>query len=160
MNRMIAVAVALLATQVGGCGFPPKAPDPASKATVKPAVEPAANVWERSRQCAEQTEKVIKRVEAERSADVGLVGWQNHYSPKYERCFVHLSYVNRKAKELGLPVTFDELDDAFENKLLAVATGVIRAKNAEWYCSITDGVTDSNGDCAAARAYIDERMKK
>lgn len=132
--------------------------------TGKPAVEHAGNVWDRSRQCTAQAEKVAKPLETLHTPDVIFMGWENHYSPKYERCFVHVSYQNPKAladPHLGLPVFYDELSDAFENRMLATApTITVGVPNTSIICSITDGATQVSFDCAAARAYIDERMNR
>ena len=166
MRRTYAPVCVLLATLLTGCQIPPKEQDTTAKsAATQPSTEkpPPINLWERSRQCAEQAGRVITRKEAELRAnrDVRLNKWENHYNTERERCYVRVSYlVVRPVPNSGLPSTFDELIDAFENR--TIAEGVERGEAAvpTFFCSIKDGITDSAGDCAAARAYIDERMNK
>lgn len=159
MKRMTAAVAALLATLVSGCQFPPKAPDPASKTmTTKPSAEPAANVWERSRQCAEQAEKVVKREQARLGPDSSVYDSENHYSAKFERCYVRITYLFRHPnRAAGIPLFRDELSDAFENRILAsFAEGVSNTDSS--FCRVKDGSDDQT--CRAARAFIDERMNK
>jgi hypothetical protein len=56
------------------------------------------------------------------------MGWTNHYSPKYDRCYVLVSYLHKggKAKPPGEPITYNELWDAFERKLLSTCAGADR----------------------------------
>jgi hypothetical protein len=164
MKRTPEICVGLLLVVGGvGCQFSPNGPSAAKSEPPKPAMERPASteLWERSRQCSEQAEKVVKRVEAVRGPHIAVVAsWENHYSVKFQRCYVHITYQNRKAaKSLGIPLFYDELGDAFENRVLATGSSMMIATGrSAAFCSINDGTPNVPGDCDAARAYIDERI--
>jgi len=74
------------------------------------------NDWKRMKECAEQADRFIKQPDPLRNQ---LGGWENHYSPKYNRCYVAITYLNAEAKKNPkLPLTFDVLYDAFEGRML------------------------------------------
>jgi hypothetical protein len=162
MTRISALAGLLLIVMFGGCQVPPKE----QTGGAIPAAPNPANTerWDRGRQCAEQAEKVVKRVEAvgREAKDQELSRWTNHYSVKFERCYVQVILSVQPSQKMVTPESAEALLDAFENRVVAArptkeATSPdVRAR----YCLIDDGTTNSKGDCAAARAYIDERMNK
>jgi hypothetical protein len=155
MKRTTALVAALLAALASGCQVPPKAPDPATQTTT---AKPAVDVWERSRQCAEQAEKVVKREQARLGPEESVLVWENHYSTKFERCYVRVTYLFRgPVVKAGIgPSQLDTLSDAFENRIVAeFAQGV---KEDSSFCRIKDGSDDQS--CRAAKAYIEERMTK
>ena len=85
------------------------------------------------------------------------MGWQNHYSPKYGRCYVQVSYINRRAKtDRELPLFYDELMDAFEARLLAVCTDASNA-GAFMFCRV-EGDENRRSDCRACRQFIRDHM--
>jgi hypothetical protein len=99
--------------------------------------------------------------------------WQNHYSPKYNKCFVTASYSAWDKTLKGGPSLFTYLLDAFERSQVAVsATGVsaeFLCRNEEqpaecergarvlWelFCKIEDQTTD----CPKSEQFIKEHMK-
>jgi hypothetical protein len=62
------------------------------------------------KECAAQAERAAKSAGWDKDPDV--MGWENHYSAKYERCFVGMT------RSAPSDVTI-ELYDAFEGKNLA-----------------------------------------
>jgi hypothetical protein len=113
------------------------------------------------KECAEQSDRVAKRagwVEGRRDGDLTIMGWQNHYNPKYERCYVLVSYLNHAAKtNRDLPLLYDELFDAFEGRLLSICTDAASA-NARVFCSI-QADDRPHLDCRACRQFAKDRME-
>ena len=130
--------------------------------TGPPEPQKSANDWQRMKQCAEQTDRVAKRAgwaEGQRNGEVTTMGWQNHYSPKYERCYILVNYVNHRAEKNGdLPLLYDELFDAFEGGLLSVCTDAVNSK-ASFFCSI-QADESPHFDCRACRQFAKDRMEK
>jgi hypothetical protein len=169
MTRLFAqlVGLLLLPLLLVACERRPNSANATPKETIavrQPAVEPATrvNLWERARQCADQAEKVIARIERRHGGDPqapGLLGWENHYNSQLERCYIRATYQNRNAdRKAGIPILYEELGDAFENSVVAsVGTGV---PNDSMFCWVKDGAVDSSGNCAAARAHVEDRMSK
>ena len=119
-----------------------------------------AENWERMRQCATRADQLTAAaglVEGQRNGDVVTLGWINHYSPKFEHCYVLVSYLNKggKAAPPGIPISYHELWDAFERRLLSTCAGPDFGSSA--YCSL-DG--QKGFDCAACQQFIDDRMKR
>lgn len=117
------------------------------------------NNWDRMRQCTAQADQFTAAaglVEGQQNGGTVTTGWTNHYSPKYEHCYLLVSYVHKggKAKPPGEPISHNELWDVFERKLLSTCAGAQFGTNA--YCSI-DG--QKGFDCAACQEFIDDRMK-
>jgi hypothetical protein len=120
-----------------------KEPAQAPKKTAAPA---APDTWERSKECAAQAEKLV----AEWDRDGLAKGfpktiWVNHYSPKYNKCFIET--FNPPA---GAPSgRKDSLFDAFE-----------RSEVASWDegydCFIDD---EKIADCTKVRDFIREHMR-
>jgi len=143
----------------------------ASKPTAPPAPKP--DTWERSKECATQAEKVV----AERNLSTAKYGssiaqWENHYSVKYNRCYLRVFYLGDKRDHAP---SSSILLDAFERSELAasavgISAAVVQAcsgdpnrveceKNTraafEGFCSI-DG---QQADCTKAQDFIAEHMK-
>jgi hypothetical protein len=78
-------------------------------------------------------------------------GYVNHYSPKYDRCYVRISSIIQKAgrvSDLGI-----RLIDAFEYNTVAVFKATVPAsKNL---CLADDTVVD----CQVARDFISDHMR-
>jgi hypothetical protein len=112
--------------------------------------EPKPDNWQKTKECAAQSEKVI----AERK-NMDHSTWENHYSPKYNRCFLAildiLSTVDGAGKDFSKYQW--QLLDAFERSDVAAA---------QW-----DGPTYPGGcriegkqiDCATAKNFINEHLK-
>ena len=124
-----------------------------------PAETGKGNNWNRMMQCATRADQwtaSIGLAEGQRKGNVETLGWENHYSPKYERCYLLVSYVSRggKAEPPGDTISYKELWDAFERKLLATCAAQIGASG---FCSIEG---QKSFDCAACRQFIDDRMNR
>ncbi len=113
--------------------------------------------WQRMKECAQQSDRMVKRFDWVEGKD-GLLGWENHYSPKHGRCFVAASFMNKDAKkDPKLPMLYDQLFDAFEGRLLAICTDA-RVSAANVFCSVEDG-TGPKFDCGGCRQWIEDRMR-
>src|ERR1035441_7761963 len=72
-------------------------PKTASPGAAKSEARKEVDGYQRMKECAEQADKVVKRrgwVEGQRTGDISIIDWQNHYSPKYGRCFIQANYKN------------------------------------------------------------------
>jgi hypothetical protein len=166
-----AVAIGLLLTLItlSSCQ-PTTSSEAATKSTVEtktPSPSPVEaapqkyrEAWQRMRECAEQTDRIAKRagwVEGKRTGDLTIMGWRNHYSPKYGRCFVIVSYMSHSAENAeNQPPLFYELYDAFEARLLSICTDAI-SYSTSTFCSIPTGHAPS-WDCAECRQFANDRM--
>jgi len=108
MKRLLLISVLLALT--AGCRQI-ESQKPASPVQVSTQDKPSLarqDDWQRMKECAEQADREAKRsgwIEGKRDGDASIVGWQNHYSPKYERCYVSVSYINHEArKDRDLPL--------------------------------------------------------
>lgn len=130
----------------------------ASAALAKPEEPAKTDDWQRMKECAQQAERMVKRFEWVEGKD-GLTGWENHYSPKFGRCFVAASFTNDAAKkDRELPVLYDQLFDAFEGRLLAICTDAIVPK-ANFFCTVQDEA-GPKFDCGGCRQYVQARMRR
>jgi hypothetical protein len=120
-----------------------------------PAAPAKSDNWQKSKECANQAEKVMADNDRRASAMglPGSAGWTNHYSPKYDRCFVSAEYIN---KDGGVgkdgPMFSTSLIDAFERSFLATSASV---GPAEGFCQIDHKPVA----CAKAETFIADRMK-
>ncbi len=122
------------------------------------------NNWQRMKECAEQTEKMAIRAgwkDGQRTGDFTNLGWDNHYSPKYERCYIRVTYMRdavlEEVRDL-LPLFYDELYDAFEGKLIATCTDTPAPKGeASLFCRIEHDES-TWGKCQRVRQFIKDRM--
>jgi hypothetical protein len=118
------------------------------------------------KECAEQADRAAKQagwIEGKRvgngEGEVTIIGWQDHYSPKYERCYVHVTYINHSAAtKPALPLLFDELYDAFERRQLSMCADVT-AKQTTVFCTV-QGTDGAKFDCHACREFVNDRMDK
>jgi len=124
-----------------------------TKTTNKKATPPAPkpDTWERSKECAKQAEKVM--ADSDKHSPP-YVTWENHYSPKYKRCFISIL---ENAGVEGAGKDFARwrwhLSDAFERSWLAMS---------EWDGPTEPGACSIEGqetDCEKAKAFIREHMK-
>ncbi len=135
-----------------------------SESKVQPPIQRQSSDenWDRMRQCAEQADRVARRegwVGTQKArSDSTVLGWWNHYSPKYGRCYMQVSYLNEPAKrDKRLPEIYYELHDAFENNYVATCTDATNS-GAGSFCHI-EGMGPPN-DCSVCRAFVKERMSK
>jgi hypothetical protein len=118
-------ACVILAAAVLSFGQTTDKKAPAPENTAKKAQSPAKpDTWERSKECAAQAEKVV----AGWSQRTGFTPteWSNHYSHKYDKCFISLSFLNASRDEKVFPTLFSNvLVDAFERSNIAYACTII-----------------------------------
>jgi len=115
--------------------------------------------------CAEQAERFAKQLKAMereqeqawRSQTTRFIDWDNHYSPKYSRCYFRAAYLNQ-SKSKNVPWATNIMFDAFEGRVLSSCTKATDAGYARGFCSVDDQAVRSEGDCAACQRYIDEHM--
>ncbi len=159
-------ALALAVIVLESCSWQGRTPSETKTGQATSAQIPnSGSEWERTRECAAQADRLIERSgwkEGERSGSVTFTGYENHYSPKYQRCFVQRFFTDsqlRLPQSVGDPLPFSsELYDAFEGRFLATcATSQIDAKNIG--CNVF-GQEHSQFDCAACRRFIDDRMER
>ena len=110
-----------------------------------------SDTWQRSKECASQAEKIM--TELGRRGD-GPTHWENHYSPKYDRCFVSANYMLHVKDGGGkdAPMFSTQLIDAFERSVLANSAAF---GPTDGLCDIDDKPTT----CAKAATFISEHMK-
>lgn len=83
MKALIILAFAVLSF---GQTTDRKAPEPTARRP--PHGPPKPDTWQKSKECAAQTEKVVAGWFKHPD------DWQNHYSPKYDKCFVSLCFLS------------------------------------------------------------------
>ena len=127
------------------------------------ASHPQADSWERSRQCAEQAQRIARRngwIEGGKTGSIRLMGWSNHYSGTFQRCFVRVSYFDEEARtNRALPLITYSLFDAFENNEIAICTDSVNAA-AAYGCHVMEPGAESSSDCRACQRFVNERMTK
>jgi hypothetical protein len=98
------------------------------QATTKATSPAKADTWQKSKECASQAEKVV----ADWPIRTGSAptDWRNHYSPKYDKCFVWL-YISLVSKDENVfPTVFSTVVlDAFERSELAAFCTVIQKED-------------------------------
>jgi hypothetical protein len=100
--------------------------------------------WERMKACAAQAEKAAHRV--------GEELLRNHYSPKYERCFMFTAI--RETEFMSV----NRLLDAFEGTELAAEIWDFE-KESKHLCAITGlGGERHPKPCSEVEAYIEEHL--
>jgi hypothetical protein len=126
------------------------------------------DTWDRSRQCADHSERLATRLERENPTDARIVGWSNHYNRKEHRCYVEIDFVNKSRPKTAvgvgpdLPFFFQRLYDAVESVELAGFTAAyLSGIQRSAYCRIpdsSDGRMTVRAECAVAHRFITERM--
>jgi hypothetical protein len=123
-----------------------------------PQDTPRDDGWQRMKDCAAQTDRIAKQqgwVERESNGEI-LTRWQNHYSPKYARCYIQVHYVNNAPGEHpNIPITSYDFIDAFEQKLLSTCSDSFTTSAL---CMVT-GDHRSDFDCHACRQFVKDRME-
>ena len=118
------------------------------QATNKKAIPPAAkpDTWQKSKECAAQSEKLVGEWDRDGlSKGVPKTVWTNHYSPKYNRCFLQ-TFDAPANKPSGRRTT---LMDAFERSSLA------ELDFANQFCQIEF----QDAPCGKVADFISEHMK-
>jgi hypothetical protein len=155
-------ATALLVLITTACQTPAAAP-PAADATAIPDSAKAPDIWTRSRQCADDSDRLATRLQRQQAASSGakVIGWSNHYNRKDSRCYVEINYVGPKGT---VPRYSRELYDAVEVlQVASFAQGRMDAIDAGIWCFVPSPSPDdrratAGGDCKAAEKFIAERM--
>ena len=147
-----------------------------AKTTLQPGKDAPDN-WEKMKDCATQAEKLMERRNRQNAAlGIGAASdWTNHYSPKYNRCFVVASYfVKQEGWFKHESILTTSLLDAFEGAFLAASANIAvppdfacRQDNNPHECEqgIRDTVRnickvgDQVIDCPKAEEFIKEHMK-
>lgn len=87
-----------------------------------------------------------------------MISWTNHYSPKYEKCYLRMTFFNTLSKsDKTQPRTFDTILDVFENREVASCTSSSTSDTSSVGCSVKERV-QSLGDCRACWQFINEHM--
>lgn len=127
------------------------------------------DVWERTKDCAAQAEKVMAGDLRFGPYGSSVVAWRNHYSQKQERCLIRAVYAAKSEKDD--PRAWNILVDAFERGALAQsAFGTAAAAdcaNAEQNITSCEAMLKRYGcfiglkgsACAEAEAFISDQMK-
>jgi|SRR5579862_4061932 len=99
---------------------------PTTKNAIAPAAKP--DTWQRSKECAVQAEKVV--ADWPKRTGGTPADWHNHYSPKYEKCFVTLDFSQFSKDEKSFPSIFSTaLIDAFERAPIANTCTLLRGNS-------------------------------
>jgi hypothetical protein len=155
--KVIAMFVLILACN--GCeSLTSRRPsDPGPTSFTKPQ---SIDSWQRMKQCAEQAEtmaKSVKFVEGERSGNLQTLTWENHYSPKYDRCYIKISYAHYIPNKNAIRGTHEELWDVFERRRLSSFTD-INGPEQELFCDIPTDDKVARHQCAACLQFIKDHM--
>lgn len=163
MTRLLA---ALLLVIVGAACEKSAETTEAAAADVTVSQAPAAvDVWERSRQCAADAERLASRLQREAAQyDRGpkVIEWNNHYNRKESRCYVVIVNYNSTAKG-SAPLYHRELYDAVEGVRLGGHTGARLSDDVERgvWCFVADPKNPRatvSAECSAAERFIAEQM--
>jgi hypothetical protein len=167
MRATQSMTLVLLAALVVACESKPKGPTP-EQIKAREAEEAASaqkakdRAWQRMKDCTEATDRAAKRsgwVEGKHmGSGIVIMGWESHYSPKYDRCFARAFYFNNDSKRSkDLAFSYWELFDPFENRSLSTCNDNLVPK-ASWSCNI-NGEGQPAGDCAACIRFATDRME-
>lgn len=115
--------------------------------------KPNSDTWERSKECASQAEKVMAD---HKDLPNTLTTWENHYSPKYKRCFLAVldSYVLLDGHGKDFATYHWRLLDAFERSLVAMTAWDGPPLPADACTAEGESL-----DCQKVRSFIQEHMK-
>jgi hypothetical protein len=154
---------------LAGCGARHSAQETASEDTVTAGsnVIRSKDTWQRMKDCADATDLLIKRHHLEEGSEFGLdySVWsvENHYSPRFERCFarVDLGLKRQAAREAKRDGTLDKtvpdhywmLYDAFEGGELTRCSSYA---SVESFCRIGGAF----GNCSECQGFTDDRMNE
>jgi hypothetical protein len=134
------------------------------------------DTWQKSKECSAQAEKIMAERDQQSVArgSTPASTWSNHYSPKYNRCFIKAEYfLDAKSIVKGGPFGYAQLLDAFERSILAVTAYGVSShlacrsepnpeeceQNAALAWKIFSKIDSEDTDRATAKAFITEHMK-
>jgi hypothetical protein len=160
----------LLSAEQSGAGRPTKGTEQEQTSKSTP------DNWQKMKDCAVQAEKAVAERNRRSTSFEGNGSdwWSNHYSPKYNRCFLKAEFlVVGKDGVKGGPMFYASLIDAFEQVDLASsasgpsAQSLCRNEEDPKGCErgaaiVWSGACKIEGeqiDCAKARQFIDEHTK-
>lgn len=152
---MKTLAIAALCFLLLGC-------QSTTRQDTEPAERDTVAVWERSRQCSADTERLALRLQKESSPFPGspqVVAWTSHYNRKEQRCFAAVDYYNPSAKGPA-PAYFQELWDSIEAlKLGSYTSQALDEEDQKIWCTVPDDERSTRTEqCDAVKRYILERM--
>jgi hypothetical protein len=128
------LALSWVALAVPLCAQPP---------AKKTAPQAKSDTWERSKECAAQSEKLVSEYDKDGQArGFPKTVWQNHYSAKYARCFLKIFSTPTSRRMMTL-------QDPFERSTVAVWD----LENS--YCEIES----EKADCGMVFDFIADHMK-
>ena len=119
--------------------------------------------WQRSRECAVQAEKMV--AEWPQRTGSAASDWNNHYSPKYDKCYVSIYLRQLSTDEKVFPTIFQTLlFDAFERSaaIASSCTVIVNSDCAEQILKtgrdvMLESVSKRLYDKPLAEASADER---
>jgi hypothetical protein len=116
--------------------------------------------WQRTKDCAEQTERFAKAkgwFEGKTKGETTIISWENHYSAKYQGCYVKINYwVN--SRDLKLPSHYYEFWDAFEGKFLSRCNDAQQRQASGILCTVQSREDSENVNCGMCRDFVRDRM--
>lgn len=104
------------------------------------------DTWQKMKECAAQAEKIGP---GEAAANKGT--YTNHYSPKYDRCYVKVSWVMKEDQKIS--GQGDRLIDAFERDTIALYQ--VTFSESKSLCFMPNGVAE----CSEVKDFIFEHMR-
>jgi hypothetical protein len=129
MNNHGPLAVILTVLGLFACGSRPERNPEAVKSAHQSGpkeISSSSEAWKRMTECSAQAERLaVKEEWGQKNSQV--LGWQNHYSPTFERCYVLI----QKQSTLPSGGTYMELYDAFETRFLIMCG---ESANVEMVC--------------------------
>jgi hypothetical protein len=151
---IIGLALAVQSSSVDSCRRTPPVELNRLDASRPVVRAPAAAVWWQPRtHCKVQAARV-----AARGLDTpAAIGWQVHYSSKYDHCYVLVDY--ELTVENDTPAVVSELWDAFEATMLAACTNDGRTSVQRRACFVAES-EDPSTSCAVCRYFIDDHMRE
>ncbi len=120
--------------------------------------------WQRMKECADQADRVTRRYgwvegQADSVSQHGVMGWENHYSAKYERCYLVANFMIQEADAKNqLPLLYLLMYDAFETRIVAQCSDMTTG-NAAAFCEVSQPGEQSSRDCPVCRRFFKERME-
>ena len=147
-----ACLVSLVAALVFGQGSPQKTAPP----------HPKPDDWQKSKECAAQAEKLIVDWSIRAGSKPNYLS--NHYSPKYNKCFVSISNFTSAEEPRGGVLSTTDLLDAFERSLMAHRYEAICVKDCSEQIKIMIkaapcSIDQKTVDCEQSKSFISEHMK-
>jgi hypothetical protein len=160
--RVLGAVLFLMTT--AACQAPTETATTSAGPTTTTPPAPVIDAWERSRQCANEAERLATRVQREAAPYRGpkVIGWTNHYNRSDGRCYVEIGWSNPEAEKGAAPRFYRELFDAIEGLQLAShASQRLDADAQGIWCLVPDPTNPRNTtgvECPVAEKFIADRM--